>query len=157
MDGWLAEKIPTGEEATVMHTMAPTIVLLLDSQGRLISVRSALPPPSAPQFRHIPPSPMLRQLSLLPSHQMLSLSHWLTVRQMQRLFRRHRKPRPLRWIRISRPPLGLLHPRLLPLLMPLQLRAKTPTRRQRAVDDAPGLPATDSLFCVFSFTFSLPV
>jgi len=140
-----------------MHTMAPTIVLLLDSLGRLISVRSALPPPSAPQLRHIPRSPMLRQLSRLPSHQMLSLSHWLTVRQMQRLFRRHRTPRPLRWIRISRPPLGLLHPRLLTLMMPLQPRAKTPKRRQRVVDEAPGLPATDSLFCGFYFTFSLPV
>jgi len=141
----------------VMHTMAPTIVLLLDSLGRLISVRSALPPPSAPPLRHIPRSPMLRQLSRLPSHQMLSLSHWLTVRQMQRLFRRHGKPRPLRWIRISRPPLGLLHPRLQTLMMPLQPRAKTPKRRQRAVDEAPGLRATDSLFCGFSFTFSLPV
>jgi len=67
------------------------------------------------------------------------------------------KPRPLRWIRISRPPLGLLHPRLLTLMMPLQPRAKTPKRRQRAVDQAPGLPATDSLFCGFSFPFSLPV
>jgi len=141
----------------VMHTMAPTIVLLLDSPGRLISVLSALPPPSASRLRHIPRSPMLRQLSRLPSHHMLSLSHWLTVRQMQRLFRRHRKPWPLRWIRISRPPLGLLHPRLLTLMMPLQPRAKTPKRRQTAVDEAPGLPATDSLFCGFSFTFSLPL
>jgi len=140
-----------------MHTMAPTIALLLDSLGHLISVQSALPAPSAPQLRHIPLSPMLRQLSRLPSHKMLSLSHWLTVRQMQRLFRRHRKPRPLRWIRISRPPLGRLHPRLLTLMMPLQPRAKTPKRRQRAGDEAPGLPATDSLFCGFSFTFSLPV
>jgi len=140
-----------------MHTMAPMIVLLLDSLGRLISVRSPLPPLSAPQLRHIPRSPMLRQLSLLPSHQMLSLSHSLTVRQMQGLFRRHRKPRPLRWLRISRPPLGLLHPRLLTHMMPLQPRAKIPKRPQRAVDEAPGLPATDSLFCGFSFTFSLPV
>jgi len=141
----------------MMPTMAPMIVLLLDSLGRLISVRLALPPPSAPQLRNIPGSPMLRQLSRLPSHQMLSLSYCLTVRQMQRLFRRHSKPRPLRWIRISRPPLRLLHPRLLRLMMPLQPRAKTPKRRQRAVDEAPGLPATDSLFCGFSFTFSLPV
>jgi len=140
-----------------MHTLAPTIVLLLDSLGRLISVRSALPPPSAPQLRHIPRSPMLRQVSRLPLHQMLSLSHWLTVRQMHRQFHRHRKPLPLRWIRISRPPLGLLHPQLLTLMRPLQLRAKTPKRCQRAVDEAPGLPATDSLFCGFSFTFSLPV
>jgi len=140
-----------------MHTIAPTIVLLLDSLGRLISVRSALPPPSAPQLHHFSRSPMLRELIRLPSHQMLSLSHWLTVRQMQRLFYRHHKPRPLRWIRISRPPLGLLHPQLLTLMMPLQPLAKTPKRRQRAVDEAPALPATDSLFCGFSFTFSLPV
>jgi len=107
-----------------MHTMEPTILLLLDSLGHLISVRLALPPPSSPQLRHIPRSLMLRQLSRLPSHQMLSLSHWLTVRQMQRLFRLHRKLRPLRWIRISRPPLGLLHPQLLTLMMALQLRPK---------------------------------
>jgi len=141
----------------VMHTIAPTIVLRLDSLKRLISVRSALPPPSAPQLRHFPRSPMLRQLIRLPSHQMLSLSHWFTVRQMPRRFRRHHKPWPLRWIRISRPPLGLLHPRLLTLIMPLQPGAKTLKRRQRAVDQAPALPATDSLFCGFSFTFSLPV
>jgi len=140
-----------------MHTMAPRIVLQVDSLRHLISVRSVLPPPSAPQLRHIPRSPILRQLSRLPSYQMLSLSHWLTVRQMPRLFGRHRKPRALRWIRISRPPLGLLHPWLLTLFMPRQRRAKTPKRRHRAIDQAPGLPATDSLFCGFSFTFSLPV
>jgi len=142
---------------TVMHTMTPTIVLLLDSLGRLISIRSALPPPSAPQVHHIPRSPMLRQLSSLPSHEMLSLSRWLTVREMQRPFRPHHKPRPLRWIRISRPPLGILHPQLLTLMMPLQPRAKTPKHRQRAVEEAPWLPATDSLFRRFSFTFSLPL
>jgi len=130
----------------VMHTMAPTIVLLLDSLGHLISVRSALPPPSAPQLRHIPRSPILRQLSRLPSQPMLSLSHWLTVRQMQRLFRRDRKPRPLCWIRISRPPLGHLYPQLLTLMMPLQPRAKTSKCCQMAVDQGTGLPATDSLF-----------
>jgi len=137
--------------------MAPRIALLLDSLGRLISVRSALPPRSAPQLRHIPRSPMRRQLRRLPSHEMLSLSYWLLVRQMQKLFRRHRKPWPLGWIRISRPPLGPLHPRLLTLMIPLQPRAKTRKRRQRAVNQAPGLPASDSLFCGFSFTFSLPL
>jgi len=109
-----------------MHTMAAGMVLLLDSLGRLISVRSPLPAPSAPQLRHIQRSPMVRQLSRLPSHQMLSLSHWLTVRQMQRLFCQHRKPRPLYWISISLPPLGLVHARLLTLMMPLQARAKHP-------------------------------
>jgi len=138
-----------------MHMMAPTIVLLPDSLGCLISIRSALSPPSAPLLRHIPRSPMLRLLSRLPSHQTLSLSHWLTVRQMQRLFRRQRKQRPLCWIRISQPPLGLLHSRLLRLMMPLQRQAKPPKRRERAVDEPPGLPAPDSLFCGFSFTFSL--
>jgi len=118
--------------------MEPTLVLLRDSLGRLISVQSALPPPSAPQLRHIPRSLIPTELSRLLSHQMLSLSHWLTVRQMQRRFRRHRKPQPLRWIWISRPAMGLLHPRLLTLMMPLQPRAKTPKRRQRAVHKAPG-------------------
>ena len=53
--------------------------------------------------------------------------------------------------------LGLLHPQLLTLMMPLQLLAKNPEHRQIAVDEVLGLPPTYSLFCGFSFTFSLPV
>ena len=75
---------------------------------------------------------------------------------MQRLFNQHPKLRPLSWIRISRPPLGPLDPPLLTLIMPLQPRVKTPKRRQTAVDEALGLPATASLFCGFSFSCSLP-
>ena len=110
----------------MIDTMAPRMVLLQDSLGSLISVWSVLPPPSASQLRHMRRSPMLRQLSRLPSHQMLSLSHWLPVRQMYTLFHLHREPQPLRWIRISRPPLGPLHPRVLTLMILLHPQAKHP-------------------------------
>jgi len=135
----------------MMLTMAPRIVHLLDSLRPLISVRSALPPLSAPQLRNIPRSPMLRQLSRLPSHQILSLCHWLTVRQLQSLFRRHRKPRPLRWIRISRPALGLLHPRLTILMRPLQPRPKHPNAAKWPSKKHPG--CRQLIVCPVDFLF----
>ena len=74
--------------------------------------------PVSPQLHHISRSPILRQLSRLPSHQMMSLSLWLPVCQIQRQSRRHHKPRPQRWIRISQPSLGPLHAQLLTLMSP---------------------------------------
>ena len=76
---------------------------------------------------------------------------------MQILFNQHRKLRPLPWVRISRPPLGILHPQLLTLMILLQPVGKTPKRCQTAVDEVPGLLATNSVFCGIPFTISLPV
>ena len=94
--------------------------------------------PVSPQCHHITRSLMLRQLSLLTSHQMMSLSHWLPVCQIPRVSRRQRKPQPRPWIRILQPSRGHLHPQLLILMTPYSRRPNHPNTTKGRLTKHPG-------------------
>jgi len=106
------------------------------------------PPPTIPDAETIEPAP------ITPNTEFIPLAH--STPNPETVPPAQQTPAPALDQDITTSP-GPPHSRLVTLMMPLQPRAKTPKRRQRAVDEAPALPATDSLFCGFSFTFSLPV